>query len=415
MDVRVRSLIRFANRRYRRARSGSSAVTAAAARSNSVSIRSAATDIDPNSSQRGQTDFDCVFTGGLYSDVGGCYANVTVQILHYCEFEARLRRSGIGTAVSNQRKALDATTVRVQTAPRISCFVGQRRVDLLHCNLMGPRSVLLVLLARLLGIATVAHAHVTAEDFTGSFRGSRLVAPWLRMYLRWAYGLADVVVVPSAYTRTTLRSYPVDAEVVVLTNGVDRSALVGGGDIGERYRERYGLGTGVVVGLVGNVFERKGLQTFLDAAEALPYQFVWFGPYDEGVHAATAVRDATNAPPANVSFTGWVEDIRGAYAAIDIYLFPSHAENQGIAVLEAMTCGLPVILSDLPVFREYYADGVDCVIVDSTAAAIEAVDRLAADPDARDRLGAAAAETAATHDLTVVSDGLERLYQEQLP
>ena len=339
---------------------------------------------------------------------------MSVQILHYCEFEARLQRSGIGTAVSNQRTALAATTVHVQTAPRIGCFVGRQRVDLLHCNLMGPRSVLLVLLARLLGITAVAHAHVTAEDFTGSFRGSRLVAPWLRVYLRWAYGLADVVVAPSAYTRSTLRSYPVDAEIHVLTNGVDRSALDGGEELGRRYRERYGLGAGVVVGIVGNVFERKGLQMFLDAARALPYQFVWFGPYDEGVHAASAVREATSAPPANVTFTGWVEDIRGAYAAIDIYLFPSEAENQGIAVLEAMSCGLPVILSNLPVFREYYADGEDCLIVESTAGAIEAIDRLASDPAARDRLGTAATETAATHDLAAVGEGLERLYREQL-
>ena len=45
------------------------------------------------------------------------------------------------------------------------------------------------------------------------------------------------------------------------------------------------------------------------------------------------------------------------YAAADVLAFPSTKEGWGLAVLEAMSAGLPVVASDLPVFREYLHPG----------------------------------------------------------
>ena len=43
--------------------------------------------------------------------------------------------------------------------------------------------------------------------------------------------------------------------------------------------------------------------------------------------------------------------------------FPSTKEGWGLAVLEAMSAGLPVVASDLPVFREYLRPGRDALMV----------------------------------------------------
>src|SRR5262249_62288194 len=51
------------------------------------------------------------------------------------------------------------------------------------------------------------------------------------------------------------------------------------------------------------------------------------------------------------------------YWSADAFVFPSVKEGWGLAVLEAMAAGLPVITSDIPVFKEYlHADDAVCVV-----------------------------------------------------
>ena len=348
---------------------------------------------------------------------------MALRVLNHLELESRLSRSGIGTATDHQRAALGRTDVEVITSPwrggtpatgLRSLATGWglfREYDVAHCNLVGPGSLAVARHAVRNDIPLVLHAHVTREDFAESFRGSTTVAPALGRYLKRFYSQADLVLCPSEYTKRVLESYPVTSPIRPVTNGVDVDALAGFEDRREAYRDRYDI-SGTVVFLVGNVFERKGLSTFCRVAEATPYDFVWFGPYDTGPHASTAVRQWTEAPPENVTFTGWVDDIRGAYGAGDIYLFPTKNENQGIAVLEAMACGKAVILRDIPVFEEFYTHGHDCLKCETDAEFREAVERLAGDDDLRARLGENARATAADHGLDRVGETLAETYRE---
>jgi glycosyltransferase involved in cell wall biosynthesis len=348
-----------------------------------------------------------------------------VRVLHYLELESRLDRSGIGTSVDHQRQALAMTSADVVTSPwqddsplwaAANRAAGGRffqSFDLAHCNMIGPGSVAVARRAATADVPLILHSHVTREDFAESFRGSTSLARPLGRYLRWFYSQADLVLCPSEYTKGVLQSYPVDAPIKPVTNGVDTEALDGFASLRGEYRDRFDL-AGMVVFAVGNVFERKGLTTFCELAEATDYDFAWFGPYDSGPQASAAVRTWTRDPPENVTFTGWVEDIRGAYGAGDVYLFPTKAENQGIAVLEAMACGKAVVLRDIPVFREFYTDGEDCLLCSDFAEFREALERLAADPDLRERLGENARETAREHSIERVAEELAGAYNAVL-
>ncbi len=90
------------------------------------------------------------------------------------------------------------------------------------------------------------------------------------------------------------------------------------------------------------------------------------------------------------------DDMPAWYAAADVLAFPSTKEGFGLAVLEAMSAGVPVVTSDLPVFREYLVDGRDALLV-----TVDDVDGLAGalrtallDDAVRRRLVSAGAEVA---------------------
>jgi glycosyltransferase involved in cell wall biosynthesis len=346
-----------------------------------------------------------------------------VRVLNYLELAGRLERSGIGTAADQQRAALETTDVSVLTSPwagdsppgaLAAALRGAgvfRDYDVAHCNMIGPGTVAVARHATRTGTPLVLHAHVTREDFAASFRGSTYLSGPLGRYLRWFYSQADLVLCPSTHTKSVLESYPVDAPIRPITNGVDTASLAGFEGLRDEYRDRFDL-EGTVVFSVGNVFERKGLTTFCRLAKETDYEFAWFGPYDTGPQASETVRRWTKQPPDNVTFTGWVDDKRGAFAAGDVYLFPTKAENQGIAVLEAMACGKPVVLRDIPVFEEFYTDGHDCLKCSTEAEFRDALDRLAEDSSLRRRLGENARATAAEHSLERVGERLVAAYRD---
>jgi glycosyltransferase-like protein len=84
-------------------------------------------------------------------------------------------------------------------------------------------------------------------------------------------------------------------------------------------------------------------------------------------------------------------DMPAWYRAADALAFPSVKEGFGLAVLEAMSAGLPVVTSDLPVFREYLVPGRDALLVPvgDVEALAEALLAVLTDGDLRVALAAA--------------------------
>ncbi|MFC4438622.1 MULTISPECIES: glycosyltransferase family 4 protein [Natrialbaceae] len=337
-----------------------------------------------------------------------------MKINHYFEFKEYVT-GGIHESVAHQRKILDRLDLQYTTDPTLDA-------DVFHCNLMGPRSIWCANQAQSRDIPIVAHTHVTAEDFGDSFRFTNALAKPLKPYLEWAYGLADALVCPSEHNRRLIETYT-DTPTTVISNGVDCEKLEGFESLESEYRERYNLEPPVVF-LVGHAIKRKGLETFVELARRLPdLDFAWFGPLNLSLKGRATTRLIEESPE-NCTFTGYIDDIRGAYAAGDIFCFPTYEENEGIALLEAMTAGKPVLVRDIETFS-WLEDGEDCLKVsgpesesgsgprlESRVDAFEdALERLE-NPKLRRRLGSNAADRSERFSLEAVANQYQSLYEE---
>jgi glycosyltransferase involved in cell wall biosynthesis len=99
-------------------------------------------------------------------------------------------------------------------------------------------------------------------------------------------------------------------------------------------------------------------------------------------------------------------------ADADLFVLPSYSENFGIAVVEAMACGLPVVISDqVNIWREIEGDGAGLVTPCEAGAVADAIARLLADPELRRRMGAAGrAAVAQRYSWDKVGEQLEAAY-----
>ena len=89
------------------------------------------------------------------------------------------------------------------------------------------------------------------------------------------------------------------------------------------------------------------------------------------------------------------DEVTAWYRAADAFVFPSINEGWGLVVLEALAAGLPVITSDIAVFREYLNTDTAMLVPAGDAAALEAAMRQLIDaPALRRRLARAGATLA---------------------
>lgn len=202
-------------------------------------------------------------------------------------------------------------------------------------------------------------------------------------------------------------------KVAVLPYPVDVSVFRPGG--------RGGRSPATIV-YAGRVHPEKGLDLLLRAFARLHARMPdarlrVLGPAEPqhgggGAGYLETLRHAAQGLP--VEFAGAVRDphaLAAQYAGAGCFCYPSLAEKGeafGLAILEAMAAGLPVVVSDLACFRDFVTPGAEGLVFDHRAPdadirLAEALVRLLGAPGEAARMGARAAARAADFELETVA------------
>ena len=274
---------------------------------------------------------------------------------------------GVHTAFLQTRDALQRADVDVRVN-------SSEPSDIMHIQTMGLRSLRYMLGAR---ERTVLAAHIVPESLVGSFILASIWLPIGTWYMRAFYNLADEVLAVSPEVVDGLTRMDLEVPVRLVPNAVAVARFVPQPGWRAHIRARAGVAEDAFVAIcVGQIQPRKGVDTFIETARAMPdVTFIWVGgtPFQRLTDHYSHMMRAVSEAPVNCHFVGDVhyDEMPQWYAAADCLFFPSRQETFGLAIIEAAAAGLPLVLRDLgtyrPLFGDSYIAGDDATFVDEIA------------------------------------------------
>ncbi len=264
--------------------------------------------------------------------------------------------------------------------------------------------------ARAAWVAALAHRHrpfpliFTAHNLVGRGLPSRLGLSFVGFHC-----VRVLAVSPSVADSLAACGVP-RAKIQVIPNGIDLDYF--GRPDTDRAAARKSLTvpeSAFVVAAATRLSREKGMDTLLSAATqrgGMTFLIAGDGPLRPAL--------ARSSPP-NAKLLGRLADVRPLLAAADVFAVPSRREGQGMAALEAMAAGVPLVAARVGGLADMLADGETALLVppDDPDALAAALSRLQSDSRLRQKLVAnALALVQERYALRPMLDAVAEVYRE---
>jgi len=372
-----------------------------------------------------------MLTNTYLPHVGGVARSVSA-------YEAELRRRGhdVRVVAPQFEGALDSTefvlrTPAVQkfngsdfsvTIPQpglVADFLDAAQPEILHSHhpfLLGDTALRAAWTRRLPVVFT---HHTLYEQYTHyvPLDSEALQRVTVEMVTQYA-NLCTHVIAPSQSIADLLAKRGVTTPISVLPTGIDLDQF-GGGD-GGAFRRRHRIAPeALVVGHVGRLAAEKNLGFLARAvglflAERPDAVLVVVGSGDQREAIQRTIAEL--AGPGRLVLTGNLtgSELEGAYAAMDVFVFSSQSETQGMVLVEAMAARTPVLALDGPGVRDVLGETNGRLLPgDATAEAFAAaLGALTRDRAALAQWGESARRSIQDYSLSACADRLLSLYEQ---
>lgn len=278
----------------------------------------------------------------------------------------------------------------VRTLFRLRALIRSERPDVVHLHSRFGTEIWGALAARAERVAVV---HSRRVDNTEP-----------KAWVRIKYRLYDQVVAISEGIRQVLLAEGLAPDhVVCVHSAVETDRYVPDRSAAPAFRAEFGLAdTDPVIAIVAQFIPRKGHRTLIDAlprilAEVPRTRVIFFGqgPQEEPMKALVAERGLTDV----VRFAGFRNDLPRIVPCLDLVVHPAATEGLGVALLQAASCGVPIVASGVGGIPEVVRDGVTGLLVQpgDVPGLADAVLALLADPARRAACGRAARQHVLDH------------------
>lgn len=274
-----------------------------------------------------------------------------------------------------------------------------------------------VIMNRLSGVPFVQTLHSTAvSEYRVSRRSLFDKKYYATFYLEEAIPshMANAVICVSEYTAgQAISNYFLRRDkITVIPNGIDIDKFKDEG----RHRKN-----GKTILMVGRIDPRKGYLEFVNRIapgivakdpgikiNIVGDEFDIYKEYTESVKRAVI----ENRLADNIRFLGRVtfEELKMLYSSSDLFLLASKEEGFGIVLLEAQSCGLPVVAFNTSGIKEAAVNGKSGFLVDSYDEMVGKVVMLMSDETARREMGASAREFASRFSWKEIASRVEKVY-----
>lgn len=226
------------------------------------------------------------------------------------------------------------------------------------------------------------------------------------------------VIAPSRSIADLIRDRGVSVSVDVIPTGVDLDFFARGDGAAFRKDREISSDT-LLIGHLGRLAPEKNLSYLAEAVSryvkndpAAKFLVVGAGPSEADIRRIFQEEDIGDRLIMAGELTG--RTLADAYHAMDVFVFSSKSETQGMVVAEAMACGKPVIALDASGIREVVSDDENGRLLAEDASAdafSDAIADFAEHPDAAARWRKGALETAEALDRNACAKRLVSLYE----
>ena len=166
---------------------------------------------------------------------------------------------------------------------------------------------------------------------------------------------------------------------------------------------------------VGALRTQKNYQYLITVMTALKEHPIELHIYGSGDQEA-ALQQQINNSGANVVLKGEAKKIEQLIPQYDCYIMSSSFEGFSLSVLEAMAMGMPLLLSDIPSFREQCPDSAVYFSLNDQQDCIEKIVKLSSAPESELKAMGEQGRERAIHNFTLTQhlEGLRKIYTTSL-